>query len=258
MTISRPSVTPRAGVLIPFIILSDSDDEDDSTGDELTETAESLSTQTASTSVIYPPTITLAIIIFTTTITFAIVIFTTTITFAIITRKRPISPSPPPRPSVSPPPPSAILPPPPEVVVLEVTATSTLVRLHRMVEARRWTFAMDSIDVWRYQEGELRYKIGKSSSAQIRPITGEPIHRTIPLPVVRLVRHDGQIEGIRDHLREISVARSEFDERIETLEQEVETLCGRADYSEAWLQQCEADMRKLRAHIRRLEDHSGM
>ncbi|GKB64261.1 reverse transcriptase domain-containing protein [Tanacetum coccineum] len=128
------------------------------------------------------------------------------------------------------------------------------VRLCGMVEARRWTFAMVSIDTWRYQEGEPRYEIEESSSAQIHPITGEPIHHTIPLPVARLTRHDGQIKGIRNHQREISVARSESDERIETLEQEVETLRGRAEDSEARLQQCQTNMRELKAHIRRLED----
>ncbi|GJS87738.1 reverse transcriptase domain-containing protein [Tanacetum coccineum] len=45
MTPPRPFVTPRAGVLIPFIILFDPDDE----------TAESLHTQTASTLVVHPP-----------------------------------------------------------------------------------------------------------------------------------------------------------------------------------------------------------
>ncbi|GJV26622.1 hypothetical protein Tco_1379317 [Tanacetum coccineum] len=89
MTTPRPSVTPRVGVLIPFIILSDSDDEvttlpvrhappspdyvlaspdyspdsdqdsypseDDSPGEDLTDTAMSLHTQTALTSVVHPP-----------------------------------------------------------------------------------------------------------------------------------------------------------------------------------------------------------
>ncbi|GJZ78951.1 hypothetical protein Tco_0643788 [Tanacetum coccineum] len=57
----------------------------------------------------------------------------------------------------------------------------------------------------------------ESSSAQMHLITGEPIHRTIPLLVARLVRHDGQIEEIRDHQREIPAARSESDDRIEIL-----------------------------------------
>ncbi|GKE47926.1 hypothetical protein Tco_1479184 [Tanacetum coccineum] len=85
MTTPHPSVTPRAGALIPFIILSDSNDEvttlpvrptppsldyapaspdylldsdldsnpseDNSPGDDLTETAKSLHTQAASTSI---------------------------------------------------------------------------------------------------------------------------------------------------------------------------------------------------------------
>ncbi|GJT98624.1 hypothetical protein Tco_1094142 [Tanacetum coccineum] len=89
MTTPRPSVTPRAGVLIPFIILFDSDDEvttllvrpappspdyvaaspdyspdsdldsdlskDDSPGQDQTETAESLPTQITLTSVVHLP-----------------------------------------------------------------------------------------------------------------------------------------------------------------------------------------------------------
>ncbi|GKB64262.1 hypothetical protein Tco_0920448 [Tanacetum coccineum] len=89
MTTPRPSATPRAGLLIPFIILSYSDDEittlpvipaspspdyvpalpyyssdsdldsesseDDSPDEDLTETAESLHTQAALKSVVHPP-----------------------------------------------------------------------------------------------------------------------------------------------------------------------------------------------------------
>ncbi|GKB38637.1 hypothetical protein Tco_0883579, partial [Tanacetum coccineum] len=140
MTTSRPSVTPRDGVLIPFIILSDSDDKDDSPGDELTETAESLSTQTASTSIVHPPPSLLPSSSSPPPLLLPSSSSPPPSLLPISSRKRPISPSPPPqsvspppRPSVSPPPPSAILPPPPEVVVLEVTATATPVRLHRMV-----------------------------------------------------------------------------------------------------------------------------
>nr|GEZ45688.1 hypothetical protein [Tanacetum cinerariifolium] len=92
--------------------------------------------------------------------------------------------------------------------------------------------------------------MGESSLAQIHPITSEPIHRTIPLLVARLVHHNDQIEEIRDHQREISTARSESDMRIEILEQELETVRSRAEASEARLQQSEVDIRELMAHIR--------
>ncbi|GKD12059.1 hypothetical protein Tco_1196466, partial [Tanacetum coccineum] len=44
------------------------------------------------------------------------------------------------------------------------------------------------------EEREPRYEIGESFSTQIHPIISEPIHRTIPLLVARLVRHDGLVE----------------------------------------------------------------
>ncbi|GJR00900.1 hypothetical protein Tco_0523884 [Tanacetum coccineum] len=77
-----PATTPRAGVFAPFVIISDSNDEittlpvrpapqsadhtpalygypldsgDDSSDEDLSETAESLHTQTASTLVVHPP-----------------------------------------------------------------------------------------------------------------------------------------------------------------------------------------------------------
>ncbi|GKC29636.1 hypothetical protein Tco_1036930 [Tanacetum coccineum] len=109
--------------------------------------------------------------------------------------KRPRSPS------LSPP--SAVLPPSPEVFIPETLDTTAPARLRRMVKAHRWSFARDGIDTWRHQEGEPKYETGESSSAQIHPITSEPIHRTIHLLVAILVRHDDQIEEIRYHQREI-------------------------------------------------------
>nr|GEZ66113.1 hypothetical protein [Tanacetum cinerariifolium] len=116
--------------------------------------------------------------------------------------------------------------------------------------------------------------------AQIHPITGEPIHRTIPLLVARLVHLDRQIEENNDHQREVSVAR------VETSEQEIEALRARAASAEAhiailhdvlWtagvrmtdlefrdedadfrLQQCERGWIQDRARIRRLEEHLGI
>ncbi|GJT01562.1 ribonuclease H-like domain-containing protein [Tanacetum coccineum] len=108
------------------------------------------------------------------------------------------------------------------------------------------------------QEGESKYEMGESSSAQIHLITGEPIHRTIPLLVARLVRHDDQIEEICNHQGEISATRSEYDVRIEILEQELETVHSIAEAFEARVQQSEAGIRELMTHINRLEDHFGM
>ncbi|GJX35253.1 hypothetical protein Tco_0246810 [Tanacetum coccineum] len=145
--------------------------------------------------------------------------------------KRSRFPSLPPLPS---PPPTVLPPPPPlEVVIPKTLVTDTHVRLRKMVEAHCWAFNKDNIDTWRYQESESRYEIGEGSLAQIHPITDEPIHHTILLLVPRLVLYDGQIEEIHDHQREISAARSEFDERIEILEQELETVHSRVEASEA-------------------------
>ncbi|GKE33191.1 hypothetical protein Tco_1452513, partial [Tanacetum coccineum] len=55
----------------------------------------------------------------------------------------------------------------------------------------------------------------------------EPIHRTIPLLVARLVCLNGQIEEIHDHEREVLVARIESDEH------EIETLLARTMWVEA-------------------------
>ncbi|GKD91868.1 hypothetical protein Tco_1371705 [Tanacetum coccineum] len=150
----------------------------------------------------------------------------------------------------------------------------------RRVDARRWYFVKDKIDNWRHQEGEPRYEMEEGPLAQIHPITGEPIHRTIPLLVARLVRLDRQIEEIHDHQREVSVAR------VETSEQEIEALRARAATAEAnfailrdvlWiagvrmtdlefraqdaefrLHQCERGWIQDRARIRRLEEHLGI
>ncbi|GJW36805.1 retrovirus-related pol polyprotein from transposon TNT 1-94 [Tanacetum coccineum] len=58
--------------------------------------------------------------------------------------------------------------------------------------------------------------------------------------------------------REIPTAKSESDVRIEILEQELETMRSRAEASESRLQQNEAIIRELMAHIRRLEDNFGI
>ncbi|GKF00381.1 hypothetical protein Tco_0023731 [Tanacetum coccineum] len=55
----------------------------------------------------------------------------------------------------------------------------------------RWTCVQPRICVWRDEEGSPdTFEIRESSlAAHIIPVTDEPIHRTIPLLVARLVRH---------------------------------------------------------------------
>ncbi|GJX54764.1 hypothetical protein Tco_0283133 [Tanacetum coccineum] len=203
------ATTPHAKVFTPFVIIFDSDDEitslpvrpapppsdhslalygypldssDDSLDEDLSETVEKGDPYASPPSLLpsssSPPSSLLP----------------------FSSRKRSRSPSPPPLPLPPLPSPSpAILPPPPKVVIPEATTTATLARLRRIVEACRWNFVNDGIDTWRQQEGEPRYEMGESSLAHIHPITSEPIHRTIPLLVARLVHHDEQIEEIRDH-----------------------------------------------------------
>ncbi|GJX38245.1 reverse transcriptase domain-containing protein [Tanacetum coccineum] len=66
------------------------------------------------------------------------------------------------------------------------------------------------------------------------------------------------MKEIRDHKREILAARSESDVRIKILEQELETMRSIVEAFKARLQQNEADIRELMAHIRRLGDHFGI
>nr|GEU75583.1 hypothetical protein [Tanacetum cinerariifolium] len=76
----------------------------------------------------------------------------------------------------------------------------------------------------RYQEGaSSMFELGESSSAHIIPMTGEHIHHTIPLLVTRLVRHEAQIKRIKVHLEELPV------KRVESIEQEIQTLQARAE-----------------------------
>ncbi|GJR11293.1 hypothetical protein Tco_0793945 [Tanacetum coccineum] len=78
---------------------------------------------------------------------------------------------------------------------------------------------------------------------KIHPITDEPIHRTIPLLVARLIRHDSEIEEIHDHQREISVARIESDE------QKIETLRARSVWAEVQVAVLQGLLRIARGRI---------
>ncbi|GJY83743.1 reverse transcriptase domain-containing protein [Tanacetum coccineum] len=183
------------------------------------------------------------------------------------------------------PPPTSFVPPPdttaeavmPEFGIPEAMASVAPVRRRRLVEARRQAFTRDGIDTWRHYEGEPRYEMEEGYLAQILLITGEPIHYTIPLLVVRLVRLDGHIEDIHNHQREVLVARIESDEqdienmhtRFRCVEAQVAILRGllgiagvrmtglefRAKDAEFRLEQCERGWIQDSACIRRLEEH---
>ncbi|GKB45889.1 hypothetical protein Tco_0896642 [Tanacetum coccineum] len=168
-----PTTTLRTGVLTQFVIISDYNDEittlpirptplssdhtsalycypldssDDLLDEDLSETAESLHTQTTLTSeipMLSPP----SLLPLSSSPPSSLLPFSS--------RERSRSPTLPPLP----------LPTSPEVVIPEATATAALARLRRIVEAHRWAFSKDGIDTWRHQEGEPRYEMGKISLA---------------------------------------------------------------------------------------------
>ncbi|GJS56977.1 hypothetical protein Tco_0651761 [Tanacetum coccineum] len=129
-------------------------------------------------------------------------------------RKRCRSPSPPSPSSSSPPsssPPSSVSPSP------------HLLCYHLKSAARRWMWVQPTIRTWRDEEGSpSTFEIRESSTAaHILLVTSEPIHRTIPLLVARIVCHEDQIHEMQDHLEELPV------ERFEAMEQDIEGLHGR-------------------------------
>ncbi|GJU76237.1 hypothetical protein Tco_1273307 [Tanacetum coccineum] len=72
-----------------------------------------------------------------------------------------------------------------------------------------------------------KYEFRESSSAaQTHPVTGEPIHRTIPLILARLVRHDDMIDRLCDQFQDMSL------DRMWMIEYDVETLEARVDVAE--------------------------
>ncbi|GJV23167.1 putative ribonuclease H-like domain-containing protein [Tanacetum coccineum] len=137
------------------------------------------------------------------------------------------------------------------------TQTTAPTRLCKKSEARRWTFLISKFHIWRDKEvAPSTYEIEESSTANVLLVTGESVHHTVSLVVARLISHTRLIEEIHEHLRVVSL------ERIETLEQEVETMRDRAkivchEDTEARLQQSEAGVIELKVHIRRLEDRFG-
>ena len=94
-------------------------------------------------------------------------------------------------------------------------------RTRKRVNARKWSFLLPIIRYWRSQEGAPRAReLGESSStaSRIIPVTGEPIHHTVPLLAARLVRHEDRIDAIATMINNYPP------EHIEILAEDVEKL----------------------------------
>ena len=104
-----------------------------------------------------------------------------------------------------------ILPSPSDPYAQAAAEASDRPKARRRVDARMWSFIPDTLRDWRYEEGTpSTYELGESSSmagARVLPVTREPIHRTIPLLIARLVRHEDRLDRVWDHLHEIPLSR---------------------------------------------------
>ena len=104
-------------------------------------------------------------------------------------------------------------------VVAEATSRR---KTHRRVDARRWSFLLPIIRRWRFQEGApSTAELGESSSAVVSrslPVTGEPLHHTVPLLAARLARHEDRLDYIVGILNDLP------SEQVEILGDEVENL----------------------------------
>ena len=90
--------------------------------------------------------------------------------------------------------------------------------VRRRVDARRWSFLLECIRRWRREEGAPRAsELGESSSA-VLPVTGEPIHHTVPLLAARLARHEDRIDELLSLIDDISL------ERVENMQDELVSL----------------------------------
>ncbi|PWA44212.1 cytochrome P450 [Artemisia annua] len=116
-------------------------------------------------------------------------------------------------------------------------------RTRKRVDARKWSFLLPILHYWRSQEGAPNAReLGESSSnaaSRILLVTGEPIHHTIPLLAVRLVRHEDRLDAIaniinnfpREH---VEVLAGEVDKLVisqlamETMIEEMGTQFGEA------------------------------
>ncbi|GJQ97781.1 retrovirus-related pol polyprotein from transposon TNT 1-94 [Tanacetum coccineum] len=63
-------------------------------------------------------------------------------------------------------------------------------------------------------------------AAQTHPVTGEPIHRTIPLILVKLARHDDMIDQLCNQFQDMSL------DRMGMIEYDMKTLQARVDVAE--------------------------
>lgn len=95
-------------------------------------------------------------------------------------------------------------------------------KARKRVNARKWSFLLPILKYWRSQEGTpTNRELGERSSfvaSKILPVTGEPIHHTIPLLAARLVRHEDRLDAIATLVNNIP------NELIEVMSAEIEQL----------------------------------
>ena len=95
-------------------------------------------------------------------------------------------------------------------------------KARKRVNARKWSFLLPILKYWRSQEGTpTNRELGEKSSfaaSPVLPVTGEPLHRTIPLLAARLVRHEDRLDAIATLVNNIP------NEHIEVMSAEIEQL----------------------------------
>ncbi|GJU89074.1 retrovirus-related pol polyprotein from transposon TNT 1-94 [Tanacetum coccineum] len=109
------------------------------------------------------------------------------------------------------------------------------------------------LHTWRDKAGSpSTFEIGESSTTtQIHPVTGEPIQHTIPLLVVRIVRQEGQIYEIQDHMEELPL------EQFKTMSHEIDGAYTSVEDIATCLEASEAREIRLGARVRALKDRFG-
>ena len=103
-----------------------------------------------------------------------------------------------------------------------VTEATSRPKTRRRVDARRWSFLLPLLQYWRSQEGAPSAReLGENSSSaasRILPVTGEPVHHTIPLLAARLVRHEDRLDDIVSIINDFPL------DHVEAIGDEVENL----------------------------------
>ena len=103
-----------------------------------------------------------------------------------------------------------------------VTEATSRPKARRRVDARRWSFLLPLLQYWRSQEGAPSAReLGENSSSaasRILPVTGEPVHHTIPLLAARLVRHEDRLDDIVSIINDFPL------DHVEAIGDEVENL----------------------------------